>query len=262
MKRLLILLCLPSLGALHAGCGSDATAADSTTGKRVRVHVDVAGAADARAPFFLGTGHSVTLTRAAVALDAVQIFDGPPAVAWAPRPRRTWSSWLLGTAHAHPGHYQAGNALGEVVAPGTFELLGAPTALGDGDGVTGTFRSARVTYSASSTSLGGAAVVAEGTAKKGDATLTFRLVAPRSQLELSLAGGRVEGCPFTEREVSGDLAATLTISPSAWFLFVDFGALSGGTAEAPVTLGPDSPQGVSFAVGVAQLSGYRMAATE
>lgn len=251
-----------SLLALVAACSDDAVASGSTTGRRIRVHVDVAATPDARDAFTLGSGHAVTLTRASLAIDAVQLFDGPPAVARAHAPRRRWTSWLLGTAHAHPGHYQAGSALGEVTSPGVFELLAGPAPLGDGDGVTGVFRSGRVAISASAgaTSLSGASAVVEGTATKDGATLVFRLLATRAELDKSLTAGRVDGCPFAERDATGDLSVTLTISPRTWLTFVDLTGVTGGTASAPLTLGPESPQGVAFAVGVAQLSAYRFAA--
>ncbi len=250
------------LAASSSGCGSDATASDSTTGKRIRVHVDVAGAPNTRDSFTLDSGHTITLTRAALAIDAVQLFDGPPAVALARPPRRGWTSWFIGTAYAHPGHYQAGTALGEVTTPGVFDLFDVPSALGDGDGVTGTFRSGRVAISASAgaTALSGASVLAEGTATKDGETLAFRLVAPRSELDKSLSAGHVDGCPFTEREAKGDLSVTLHVSPRVWLTFVDFTGAHGGTPASPVILGPESPQGVAFAVGVAQLSAYRFEA--
>lgn len=252
------------LGLAAAGCGSDATTGDATTGKRIALSVAVAADSNVGDKITLASGFDVTLTKAAIALSGVQFFDGAPALARAPAPRRKsmWDGWLIGTAHAHPGHYQAGNAVGEVLVPGSFDLFGATAQLGKGEGVTGVFRSGRVSLSAAPTgpsaaALGGASVAVEGLAVKGASTLHFRLVAPLSEVEKSLSAGRVEGAPFDERTVTGDVAITLRIKPSVWLSFVDFKDLSGGTADAPVVLGPETAEGVTFAVGVAQLAAYR-----
>lgn len=261
--HLVALVALVALAA--AGCGSDdATTGDATTGKRIAVSVSVAADPGVADKFTLASGFDVTLTKAAIALSGVQFFDGAPATARAPAPRRrsTWDSWLIGTAHAHPGHYQAGNAVGEALVPGSFDLFGGTSQLGKGEGVTGVFRSGRVSLSGTPTgpgasALGGASVALEGTAVKGASTLHFRLVAPLSEVEKSLSAGRVEGVPFDERAVTGDVAITLRIKPSVWLSFVDFKDLTGGTADAPIVLGPESAEGVTFAVGVAQISAYR-----
>src|SRR4051812_39788665 len=143
--RSLALSVLLSLGAVPA-CSSE----DSTTGKRITLHTEISSDPVVQSPFTTGFGWQVTLSRAKVATSAFYYFDGPPPTAFYEVPKRSLGQRLAGlfegTAWAHPGHYQAGTALGQALFPSpvVFDLFSPdPVPLADGAGVTGTYRSAR-----------------------------------------------------------------------------------------------------------------------
>lgn len=242
------------------GCG-DSTPA-STAGKRIVLHTAVVPDASFSA-FTTGFGWNVVLTRAAVSAQALYYFDGPPPTAHRSPSRRETIERLfgLGTAWAHPGHYQAGTALGQVIlaSPVAIDLF-APTALAAGDGVTGTYRSARFSLAQvapSSAALSGHIALAEGKATKNDgsgAEVYFRLIADYDDLSKSVVNGAVDGCVFDEVDVRGDGTVTVQVKPSVWLNLVDFSAIAPGTEAVPT-----ETKDAGFSQGVTQLSAYRFA---
>lgn len=235
---------------------------ESTAGRRIHLAVSATGATDAGTAFTTGLGWTVTLSRAALAIDAVYCFDGPPPSVALP-PRR-WRGWLEpGVAHAHPGHYQPGTALAELVASANLDLLGAPVALGEASGITGTYRSARVVIAREP--VGGAtlghAALAEGVAVKtvdGGAPLEvhFQISAEYADVARSAADGAIEGTTIDEVVVSDDGSLTLSVAPSHWFGLVDFSAVEPGTAAAPTPVAVGSVPQIAFAQGVTQRTAY------
>ncbi len=142
-----LLLAVPALEA----CSAD----DTTSGKRVVLRTRIELSSPSAVSFENGLGWHVTLERALIATGKLGYFDGVPPLAQrgpAPslggQPLRPVLGELfgLGLAWAHPGHYQAGNALGEMLEPWSIDLLDGESELGDGDGVTGTYRSARFSF--------------------------------------------------------------------------------------------------------------------
>src|SRR5262249_25416012 len=137
---------LPLLALALGGCSGST----STTGRRVDLATRVEVGEDTGTEFTTAEGWQVKLDKAALAIGAFQYFDGEPAVVRRdPPPRGALERFAMlfeGVAHAHPGHYQAGNALGEMLEPASIDLFSAPVKLGRGTGVTGTFRSARFTF--------------------------------------------------------------------------------------------------------------------
>jgi hypothetical protein len=245
---------------------------DSTTGKRVTLETRATTDNEIESTFTTSVGWNVTLDKAAAAIGSFSYFDGEPAFVRREvppaGPLERFASFVLGegVAHAHPGHYQAGNALGEMLVPGSVDLFGGDTSLGDGDGVSGTYRSARFTFA--KTVAGSAAdelddhiAFAEGTATKaGDGgaspAIHFRIAADFADVAKSVTQGEVDGCEFKEAEVQDDGIVTLTFTPSIWFDLVDFSKVDPGTSDEPTTIASGDIAQIGFALGLVQLTAY------
>lgn len=249
------------LFACLAACSSN-DSGSGTTGKRIVLHTSAAGDAATKTKLTTGFGWDVTLTKAAVATGGLYYFDGPPPTAMRKKSvGERFASLFEGTAYAHPGHYQAGTALGQVVIPQpvTLDLFGAtPIALPDGEGITGVYRSARFVLPSAPPGgavLGQHVAVAEGSAVKHDGTSTqpiyFRLVADYADLQASIQEGAVDGCVLDETTVTDSGSIALEVKPSVWLNLVDFSKLAPGTAAAPT-----EAKDAGFSQGVTQLSAY------
>jgi len=244
--------------AFVVGCGDSS---GTTAGKRIELRAKAAPVANFSA-FTTGFGWDVTLTRAAVAVSALYYFDGPPPTAFrTPTNREKIERFIgLGTAWAHPGHYQAGTALGQSIfpAPTAVDLFATPTALASGDGITGIYRSARFVFAQSApvdTSLSGHIALVEGKAVKhgtADAPVFFRLIADYADLSQNVNNGAVDGCVFNETDIEADGEVTVTVKPSVWLNLVDFSKIAAGTEEAPT-----ETTNAGFSQGVTQLSAYQ-----
>lgn len=255
MKSKLVLLL--ALGCV-AACGGD-----STTGHSVALETVLTSDLGPDHSFTTSSGWSVTLTKAALATGALYYYDGEPAFVTAPRRSPSWWARLapIGTAYAHPGHYIAGRAMGQMLMPFSADLLAGPTALPQGEGITGLVRSASFSFAAPSAgpalaALGGHAAVAEGVATKGDKVIHFALAADLADVAHTAKDGVVTGCGFAERDVEAPGTVTVTVKPRVWFNLVDFSELPPGTAEAPSIADASSTAHIAFALGLGQLSAY------
>ena len=87
-------------------------------------------------------GWSVEVESASVHVGPVYFFAGEPLISRV-------LEWLnpIRAAHAHPGHYVAGEAMGQALDRGVVDLVGEPALLGPVDGVTGEWNSARLVLS-------------------------------------------------------------------------------------------------------------------
>jgi hypothetical protein len=243
-------------------CGADGD--DTTGGKRVVLHTRLTVEPSGLETFESALGWRVTLSKAATSAGPFYYFDGTPPLALGQRtnPWHYAARWLgLNQAHAHPGHYQAGNAKGQMLEASSFDLLAGDVEFPDGDGVSGMYRSARFTFAEPSgpaaRELDGHAVLAEGVAQKGEQKRYFRAHADLSDIEKSAAGGHVEGCEFTEVDVEASGTVTVTINPVIWFDLVDFSDAEPGSSETPAELPLGSQPQVAFVLGVTQLSAYK-----
>ena len=258
-----------ALPALLSACGSSDGEPSGTTGKRVVLHTRIALDAAAKAPFTTGFGWRVTLDAAAVDLAALYYFDGEPAFVRNERRLPSWRGWLAPReAHAHPGHYQAGNAMGQMLTPSSWDLFSPSAALGDGDGISGTYRSARFVFASTpqgpaAGALAGHVAVARGTAERvadaASAPIHFAIDADFADVAKSAASGAIEGCVFDEANVASDGTVTLTLVPTVWFDLVDFSDVAPGSAAAPTTVPHGDKAQIGFALGLAQLTAYRFA---
>lgn len=221
---------LASLAPLVAGlaleaCGGDGAAGTSgTSGTRVTLHTQARPAKAPGAAFTNGVGWTVTLTKASVSVASLAYFDGEPIFSRAgPARRRGLDPFrgLLGTrsAHAHPGHYVAGDALGQMTAPATIDLFAGTTRLADAAGVSGTYRSARITYGAGDH---GVVVAVEGAAQSGAKSLRFTASAAIPDVLDSYGEPKLEGCAFTSVDVERDGTVTIALDPTVWLDQVDF----------------------------------------
>lgn len=248
-------LTLPSL----VSCSGDEPA--STAGKRVTLKTTIKAAGSA---FTTGLGWQLELSRALVATGPFYYFDGSPAVRPESAQQGRFLRHLLGSgvAHAHPGHYVAGTAMGQMLVPTSVDLLAGSTVLAPGEGVTGVFRSAAFSFSKGAdgplaSALGGASVAVSGRATKGDKTVFFSVSATFDQITTNATEGRIDGCPFDEANVDDSGSVTVTVQPGLWLNLIDFSPLDGGTEAAPTVLPAGSKEQQAFATGLVQIAAYR-----
>ncbi|HWA74533.1 MAG TPA: hypothetical protein VG937_19440 [Polyangiaceae bacterium] len=252
--------------ACIAGCSEAAT-----TGKRVTLRTAMAKSAEV-GTFTTGFGWDVTLTQAAIATNGFYYFDGPPPTASFKAKKRGFrqrvADWMLGSAWAHPGHYQAGDALGQTLLPEAvaLDLFSDPlTPLPDGVGVTGTYRSAQFVIPSEPPAdavLAGHIAIAQGTAvehgsSEGAPTYHFRMVADYADIEMNVNGGAVDGCVLDETAVVADGKISVEIKPAIWLNLVDFSKLDPGNEDDPT-----EARDAGFSQGVTQLSAYHFAYSE
>ena len=252
-----------TVGVVVQGCGADS--ADTTSGKRVVLHTHAKVNDVARSEFTSAVGWNVTLKTALVSAGPFYYFDGaPPLVLQETCHPWRYAARVLGlrVAYAHPGHYQAGNAMGQMLESTNIDLLGVGVDLPDGDGVSGTYRSARFTFAVpsgkGSADLDGHVALAEGKAEKdGAAPRYFRAFADLDAIERSASQAHIEGCEFTEVDVEVDGTVTVAVNPKIWFDLVDFTEAKEGSADHPVDLPEGSQPQIAFVLGVTQLSAYK-----
>lgn len=235
-----VLLLLPVL----AGCGAEGPT-------RTTFPVEVQGKGSVGLPN--DHGYTVDLTRARLRLGPVYFHAGEPL--FTRRNSEGWPWRLLraalgvGIAHAHPGHYQEGDALGEMLTAGTVDLLApAPALLGTAAGVTGTYRSARVDLAPAP---GGHTVEVAGTAKKGSHQVSF---------SASLAvTAQVKGVAFGAEVGAAPGAVRVVVELARWLELVDFTAL--GSGPGAVTFASGSQAENALQRGLVNTSAFTLAWT-
>jgi len=258
LSGLVLAMGAPLFAATLHACSDEGS--PDTGGKRV-VLLTRADLAPGGAKFSNGYGWNVELSRALIATGAIYYFEGAPAVEamrWVPRLQS-----LLGltSAHAHPGHYQTGDALGQVLEPWSFDVLEGAD-LPAGDGVTGLYRSGSLSFAAPSAGpaaeeLGEFIAAVEGTAsKEGEDTRYFLAQARFDDVAKSVAEARVSGSVFEEITVETDGTVTITIRPEVWFRLVDFSVAETGEEGAPAEFASGTEPSIAFAQGLAQASAY------
>ncbi|MCA9639151.1 MAG: hypothetical protein KC492_00620 [Myxococcales bacterium] len=227
--------------ALQSGCGDDA--AESTTGKRVTLHTRLELAEIAQAPFTNGFDWQIQLKEVELSVGELRYFEGAaigvlPGAGFeryasaVPAPPPTQANllqrWLqIPTAQAHPGHYVAGDELGEMLTPSSADLLATPVTLADAQGVTGHYRSGWFSFGAPPTgpaasALNGSVAHVVATVSQNDVSFDVELFASKDDVLDTNGAPTVEGCPFDdgggsgEALISGDGTRVLTVDPSHW----------------------------------------------
>jgi hypothetical protein len=227
MKRRSLFLTLLSV-ALSQGALAPlaACSADTTTGARVQLRVDVTS--NANAAFTTAEGWSVTLSQARVSLGPQFYYDGY-IVADRDRMPTLLQRFTPRQAFAHPGHYAAGSTRGEIRSDTSVDLVKGTSTLGMGTGTTGVVRSGTVSFQST-----GNVIVVQGVASKGSEVRAF--TATLTAAEVSDTDGRpdIVGCAFTDSEFTGNGTVLLNIDVALWFELVKFERLSSGSS--PVDL--------------------------
>jgi hypothetical protein len=264
-----------AIGACASDGGGEGGGDDgeTTTGKRVTF--DTVVQRKGELTFTNDEGWSVTLTRALVSVGPVYYFEGEPiesatdALLAPPAHRGIWeraSDLIIGTAHAHPGHYVQGEARGEMLTASSVDLVGGPTTLAAGQGVTGLVRSARFSWTSPAegpfaADLGSFVVVLEGHATKEAEERWFRLEAGRDAVVDSSGEPRVDGCVFDAIEVEGNGTVTITLDPSVWIAGSDFAEAPEGAEGAPEVVPVGTQPFNAFDRGLKKGGGYRFTFT-
>lgn len=221
------------LGVLVGGCS------DETGGERVtlatRAELEPAGG-----ELVTSLGFHVELARVELSLAELRYFEGEPVTA------RRAPLLAIRQAWAHPGHYQTGGTVGEMLEPASFELTAGPVALPGGAGVTGVARSARVTFAAAQEWV----VRVEGIARRDE------LERPFSALATGADVSSVEGCAFDHGRIDADGTVVLRVRPGIWLDQVDFSLVPESTDAAPVALAPGELPHKAFVRGLAKAAAY------
>lgn len=198
-------------------------------------------------------GWTVTPEAAWLSVGAVRFFEGRVLLSRAPR--FDWYSLIGGTAHAHPGHYVPGDALGEVLNIQTVDLL-AGTALGTANAVTGSYGSMELTLATPTAAtdtqnlLGGHQVHMRGTATHATGA-TVRFDAAVDLPKAAIAGVRFE------RELKQEPGAVrIAVDLGKWVGRIDFATASQPDAAGISTFPADSQAQNALVRGVEDTSAY------
>lgn len=190
----------------------------------------VAGGAEPAAEFVNDWDWSITLDSALLAIGPIYFFDGEPLLTRRRAPARFRLAdllrWLspVGTAHAHPGHYVAGQALGQLLEQRVVDLLAAtPTTLGTVEGVTGAYNSARIDLHPAAADngegLGAHTLLVSGQATRpGDEPVAFTGLLDSEQ--------QIVGTPCLVDIDGGAGRMTLAVDFRIWFKRVQFETLA------------------------------------
>lgn len=278
-RRTFLALCgaLAFTGAFTA-CATDGGETEedgnTTSGKRVALSTVVA---PGPLTFVNDEGWSVTVTKAVLSIGPLYYFDGEPIegateARLAPPVRRApglfevFGELIVGTAHAHPGHYLEGEARGEVLESTSVDLAVGSTPIADGKGVSGLVRSARFSWATSPTgplagelTAGGRSLVAIVVvrAEKDGETRHARFEGTPDDVLDADGLPQVDGCVFDEVDLQGDGAVTVTVNPEVWLAGSDFTELTEGAADAPVLVPVGTQPANAFSRGLKKGGAYR-----
>lgn len=253
--------CIFALGcvSLVPSCSDEESA--GTQGKRIALETVFESGDDLSVAFETNLGWKVTLDRVLISVGAFYYYDGEP-------PELALSSGELANAlsapqpYAHPGHYQPGNALGEMMNAASVDLVASPVALETGAGVTGWYRSGEIRFASPAVGalgdeLGSDVIVVEGTAVKGDDVKSFRARASERDLENPSGDVAVVGCVFHAAEIAEDATVLAKAYPSVWLDQVDFATVVASEDGNPVDFPAESLADLAFRyLGVTRAGAY------
>jgi hypothetical protein len=243
----------PLLISLLAACGDGA---DSTAGKRLTLGSRVQAESLA---FTNAYGWNVQVERALLSIGPLRYLEGAVVVRRdAPRSLQRW--FHVRTAHAHPGHYEEGGTVGEMLVPASVDLALGPTDLAPGPAISGTALSARFSFQSPpegehAADLGTQVVIVEGVATQGSESRPFRASAG---VEDVLEGGlpAVVGCELANGAVQSDGVVTLDVRLSVWLDQVDFALVPASTDGSKVELSRDDNPHKAFVRGLKKAAAY------
>ena len=278
--RKVLLVAAAATSLALAACASDGGGAgggddgETTTGKRVTF--DTVVTRKGELTFTNEEGWNVTLTRALVSVGPFYYFEGEPIESATeallippPAHRSVWeraSDLLIGTAHAHPGHYVEGSAHGEMLTAASVDLVAGTTPIAAGEGITGLIRSARFGWTspaqgAFAADLGTLVALVEGHAVKEDEERWFRLEATPTEALDAAQKLQVEGCVFDAIDVEDGGTVTVSIDPSVWLAGSDFAEAPEGAEGAPEVVPVGTQPFNAFERGLKKGGGYHFTFT-
>jgi len=250
----LLVFAMPVVVSLLAACGG----AESTAGKRVNLGTRV----EAESLSFANAyGWNVQIERALLAIGPLRYFEGAVvARRGSPRLDAVQRWFAVRAAHAHPGHYEEGGAVGEMLVPASVDLALGPRDLASGEGITGTALSARFSFQSPpegehAADLGTQVVIVEGVATQAAQSRPFRASAGVGDV---LEGGVpvVVGCELVNGAVQSDGVVTLDVRLSVWLDQVDFALVPASGDGSKVELDRDENPHKAFVRGLKKAAGY------
>jgi len=240
-----------TVGLCATGCSSSGDGS-GTTGHAISLKTRAEVKDDLTQAKTNALGWSVTISEAHLSVGPLYYYAGDPVLSQRHMDKRPLRNafamigdWLVGPAFAHPGHYIAGAAMGQMLTPTTLDLLAGSVNLADGDGVTGSTNSAKFTWQSPpqgerAAALESHVILTKGVAIKGATTIHFIAKADEPEVHDGDDKAEVAGCAFGSTpgesgvNMDGNGTVTLTLSPSVWFDEVDFSYVApGGDAGAP-----------------------------
>lgn len=235
-SRKLVLL---ALGA--AALGGCSTQSESTLGMRAELTTFVQGAPSAQAAFVNAKGWNVSVQDARMSVGPFYYHEGSVLLARHRAPGLgPWALRALGIseAWAHPGHYIAGEARGEMLSVvHDVQLQAGVVQLPGGQGTTGTVRSASFGFGALEPAR--VVVALRGRAQKGEQTRYFSASVKQEALLNASAAPRVDGCVFAGGDIAGAGAVHVEVRLPIWLDQVSFDELAEGTETEPTLI--DAP---------------------
>lgn len=254
-----------TVGVAVGACDGEGT---TTTGKHIVLHTEatLGGTADFTNAFLW----NIHLEKAIVSVGPFYYFSGAPIVTADHRPappRWDLNPFAIKSAYAHPGHYDPGEALGEMLEPTSFDLLAGVTPMADGDGITSIYRSTQFHWTTPpkgpmAATLGANVVLVEGTAKKDALMKHFRLVGGMADVLDPEGLPQVDGCTFQEVDVESDGKVTAKIWPSVWLDQAEFDDVLDSTDGKPVDVPATDRASKAFVRGLKKGEAYTFEFTQ
>ncbi len=251
--------------ALTGGFGAASCSDDGDTNSTPGVRVELATRVEIESLSFKNAyDWEIELSKVAISSGAIYYFDGAPietvALHSAPKPAPGLLDWFAPrVAHAHPGHYEPGEAKGEMLESSSFDLAASPATLAQGEGISGVFRSGRFTWASPAkgplaSELGNLVLILEGTAVKGEAQVNFRLEASESDVLDAADAPELEGCEFEEADVQSNGTVTLRVDASVWLDQAEFDDIEVNPEGGPTLISAEHEAARAFVRGIKKSS--------
>ncbi|MCB9638207.1 MAG: hypothetical protein H6728_00635 [Myxococcales bacterium] len=198
--------------------------------------------------FVAASGWKIDLEQAQVSFQAFRLYEGTPAYSLRTLPRwglRHLADSLVGTAWAHPGHFEGGSVKAEWIAAKPLDLLGTgDQEVGKMDAFTGDYGAAEFTFEATDLAT------LRGTASKDGVEVKFAC-------EIALEKRSLSGLAFEHAISSGEKPVTFSVQLAHWFELTDFSAFS-QDEKVPSRKRPDETQTNILRKAVLQSTSYSL----
>jgi hypothetical protein len=227
-------------------------------------------ASNAQTPFENALGWRVQVEGAWLSVGSLRLLEGAPLSLRNTERGAWWSEWLVGTAHAHPGHFQEGDVVAEMLTPQSVDL-GVVTQLAPSSALDEEAHSGKITFQSPPAAphpaaLGGQVLRvvgrAERTTEEG-VTLTRHFVADAGPEDVAsgpttgATASEITGCPFSGERLAAGGTLRLEVDVALWLHQVDFESVASGAPESPTPLSEEPRASNGFLRGVRKASAYR-----